>query len=339
MYSIKIVDRIVWGLLCLLSLCSGCSKGGSPGYTPPDDTTVVIPPPGNDQLPVLKGKIVYHSYVEYGEQSKMYLYDFSKKQLSCLSCNWNIYDPMNAHFSPDGTKIVFMGQAVKGGKWDIYLWTIGSMQTPVNLTANDGSRDEDPKFSPDGESICFKQTIGQDIGNLANMDLTGKIVKKITSNTIESGMPYYLMNATSLVYARGAGANSDIYSVEVDGSNNQPVANENNLQEYYPIVADSNSYFYSRWYSTTNHNDQVYRGYFSGAPSVSMPFNSANANYSDAYPYNGEYVFVSSTRPGTVGAYDLYIASIKTGSIRSLSSYHQSINTSANELGLAWSGN
>ena len=66
---------------------------------------------------------------------------------------------MNGVFSPDGTKIVFMGDKKKGQRnWDIFLWTVGGGE-PVNLT-NGGGRDEDPKFSPDGTKIVFKSDNG-----------------------------------------------------------------------------------------------------------------------------------------------------------------------------------
>ena len=324
--------------LFLLTIFIGCGKEKTNGDPAPSDSSVVIPPPPNSNLPDIKGELVYHSYVNYGDESKMYIYDFSKKQLSCISCNWNIHDPMNAHFSPDGTKIVFMGQAVPNGKWDIYIWTIGSPGAPANLTAGDRSRDEDPKFSPDGKSICFKQTTSQSTGNLKIMDLNGTIINNVTNNTIESGVPYYLFNSAALIYARGAGAASDIYKVNMNSSNNRAIEKENNLQEYYPIVVDSNTYLFSRWYSTSNHNDQVYLGYFLGTPSISLPFNTPNANYSDAYPCGTDYVFLSSTRAGTVGAYDLYIAHLKTGAIWTLTSFQQNVNTSVNELGACYWG-
>lgn len=109
--------------------------------------------------PITSGQMVYHSYSNYEAwDSQLYLLNLETGISSMISGSWNIDHAMNAHFSNDGTKIVFMG--VPRGKhnywaWEIYLWDFSSDE-PINLTQN-GERDEDPKFSHDGNSIVFKQ--------------------------------------------------------------------------------------------------------------------------------------------------------------------------------------
>lgn len=287
--------------------------------------------------PALTGKLVFHRYDTYGDVSKMYLYDFSTNQLTWISQNWNIYDPMNAHFNADGTKIVFMGEAVKDGKWDIYIWTVGSSSAPVNLTAGDGCRDEDPKFSPNGYRVCFKQTPSGGVGNLKIMEISSQtITNNVTSNTVESGMPYYTDDATALVYARGAGSGSDIYMVNLDGTNNQSLAATTNVQEYYPIVLGPTTFLYTRWYSASNAHDQVYLGYFGNSTRTRLPFNTSTADYSDAFPCASDKVVLSCDKSGGSGAYDLYIGDMTTGNIWSLSQYNAGINSSLNELGACY---
>lgn len=320
-------------LLLSLNIVVSCSKKSPADTNPvtPTDTTV------NQQLPMITGKIIYHSYDSYGSASQMYIYDFATNQLSFISKNWNIFNPINAHFSPDGSKIVFMGVSTQNGKWDIYMWGVGSGLQPTNLTAGDNCRDEDPKFSPDGKTICFKQTANGGIGNLKIMDLDSKIIKNVTNNTIESGMPYFTKDGASLIYARGSGTTSDIYMVNVDGSNNHPLESINNLQEYYPITFDSASFLYTRSAFTATPYDQVYKANFSTGVAVSLPFNNSNADYSDAFPCGSNYVILSSDRAGGTGNYDLYIADINSGKIWSLNKYNTGINTSKNELGACYS--
>ncbi|RFZ92331.1 hypothetical protein D0C36_12925 [Mucilaginibacter conchicola] len=286
--------------------------------------------------PAVTGKLVYHSYSCYAcAGTKMYIYNFSTNTLTWVSQNWNIDYPMNAHFSPDGTKIVFMGQPAGSGDWDIYLWTVGSSSAPTNLTAGNNLRDEDPKFSPNGYRIAFKQA-----GDLKIMELTGSVTNVVTNTpSIEEGMPYYNDDATGLLYARGAGSASDIYKINLDGTNNTALANVSGVQEYYPIKRDQNTFLYSRWYSSTDHHDQVYMGYFANSTRTRLPFNNNNAEYADAYPCGTDNVILSSTRSGTVGGYDLYIANINTGAIYSLSTYNSGINSSVDELGSAYTPN
>jgi len=286
--------------------------------------------------PNIAGKLVYHSYSCYAcSGTKMYVYNFNTNVLTWVSQNWNIDYPMNAHFSPDGTKIVFMGQPAGSGDWDIYLWTIGSSSAPTNLTVGDNLRDEDPKFSPNGFRIAFKQA-----GDLKLMELTGNITDVVTNTPdIEDGMPYYNDDATALLYAQGAGSSSDIYKINLDGTNNTALANVSGVQEYYPIKRDANTFLYSRWYSSTDHHDQVYMGYFANSTRTRLPFNNNNAEYADAYPCGTANVILSSNRSGTVGGYDLYVANITSGAIYSLSTYNTGINSSVDELGSTYTPN
>lgn len=326
---------IRWCLpVILLGLSIACTKKKSLNPNPQ------VPPPvtdTNSQLPVISGKVVFHSYDSYDDASQMYVYDFATNQLSFISKNWNIFNPINAHFNADGSRIVFMGEASENGKWSIYTWEMGSSLQPTSLTSGDNCRDEDPKFSPDGKTICFKQTPNGGVGNLKIMDLSGKLLNNVTNNTVESGMPYFTNDGKALIYARGAGNTSDIYMVNIDGTDNHALENTNNLQEYYPITIDSNSYLYTKWNSSSNRNDQVYVGYFSKATPVTMPFNQSNADYSDAFPCGEKYVILSSDRSGSIGAYDLYIADIITGKIWSLNNYNAGINSNKNELGACYS--
>lgn len=287
--------------------------------------------------PALTGKIVYHTYVNYGDAAKMYIYNFNTNTLTWISQNWNLHDPINGHFNFDGTKLVFMAQAVPNGKWDIYLWDVGSSSLPTNLTANDNCRDEDPKFSPNGYRICFKQTPSTGVGNLKIMELNGVVTNSVTNNTIESGMPYYSDDATALIYARGAGSTSNIYLKSINAATNKSLASVANVQEYYPIVLGPSTFVYTRWVSASDKHDQIYLGYFANSTRTKLPFNTITADYSDAFPCGSNKLLLSSNKSGGAGAYDLYIADSSTGAIWSLSTYNTQINSGLNELGVAYS--
>jgi hypothetical protein len=288
-----------------------------------------------DPFPITDGKIVFHSYSDYGAwDGKLYFYDFSEQLLVEISENWNIDHTINAHFSPDGSKIVFMGVSEGShyyNSWDVFLWELGST-TPVNLTYSNNIPDEDPKFSPSGNAIVFKQN-----GDLKIMDLSGNIINTLTNDgfSIEESMPYYTEDAQQIIYSRGAGSDSDIYIINVNGSNIQPLENVANIQEYYPITRDSYTFLFTKWISSSNHHDQIYLGYFSGANAQSLPFNDVNADDSDPFPVDSDYVFFSSNRSGSVGGWDLYLADINSGFVWSMSNF--GVNSSNHELGSCYS--
>jgi len=294
----------------------------------------VLPVDTSDlNLPQVLGKLVYHTYSCYScNDSRLSLFDFNTKQLIFLSKNWGITNPMNAHISPDGKKIVFMG--IASGNWDIFTYRLGSVAQPNNLTSNSTARDEDPKFSPDGSKIVFKRN-----GILKEMDTTGLVLRTISVPQSEASMPYYTNNGNGLLYAGSETGSStlDIFLVSLSGGSTVALSSLPNVEEYYPIARDDSSFLFTRWNDQYNQNDQVYMGFYDNKPSIRLPFNQTNSNFSDAFPINEHMVVLSSTKSGGSGQYDLYIADIKNGKIWSLSLYNSNVNTSMNELGACYS--
>ena len=248
-----------------------------------------------------------------------------------LSANWNIEQVMNAHISPDGLKIVFMGyNSGLTEDWDVYIWNIGSTSHPTNLTNCNNIRDEDPKFSPDGNSIIFKQE-----GDIKVMNLSGNIINTLTNDeyTIEESMPYFTKDGQKVIYARDDREKSDIYMMNINGTGITSLYSEVGVSEYYPIIKDSSSFFYSRWISSSIDNDQIYLGDFSGN-TRSLSINDIHSDNSDAYPVNSDYLFFSSNRSGGFGGYDIYLGKISTGEVWNLNNF--GVNSSKEELGVCY---
>jgi len=268
----------------------------------------------------------------------MFLYDFETNEHKNISKNWNIRHAMNANFSPDGNKIIFMG--IRGNKdtWDIYMYDLTTQEHPVNLTPDD-ARNEDPRFSPDGKRIIFKRNL-----RLAEMNLeTGEISSVIPEDGHEYSMPDYNHDGTKVVASKLPSnvrndVGSAIVSIDLQSKTVTPLYDIPDVQDYFPVNANDESFYYSQGYSTEWKGDQVYRGYWDGRPSVRLPFNAGRGeenegDYSDASPAGGDWVVISSTRPGSQGSYDLYLANAVTGQVVSMSEYHKNINTPNAELG------
>jgi len=278
-------------------------------------------------VPKLKGKLVYHNYTTYeSEDSKMYLYDFQTNELKYISENWNIRNAMNAHFSPDGKQIVFMGIGNDTDTWDIFLYDISTNQPPINLTPYGETRDEDPKFSPDGKRIAFKQN-----WKIAEMNLETNQITILSPE--DYSMPYYNATGTKLVCSKSDGHTSSIAVIDIASKSIATLYDAPNVQDYYPINVDDTSFYYSVGYSPDNRIDQVYRGFWDGSPSIALPFNKTDGDYSDTYPVNNDWVVICSTSPISIGGYDLCIANVVSGEIFPMTDYHQGINTYKNELG------
>jgi Tol biopolymer transport system component len=282
--------------------------------------------------PYLKGQLLFHRYSRYEAwDSKLYLLDFAEKSLNCLSDQWPIDHAMNAHFSPDGKRVVFMG--VPRGKlqangWDIYLWDLGSPRVPANLTRGNGLRDEDPKFSPNGKTIVFKQD-----GQVQFMNLNGKNLRPLPriKARAECSMPIFTADGKRVVVMEGAGKDGDLYVFDVEGTARTAVAATPGVQEYYPVAWDVDRLLYVRWHSAENRNDQIYFYSWKMGKAAPISFCMPDANDSDPWPLDSRWLVFSSTSAGGQGGYDLYVGDTLTNRVFPVRV--PGINTRFEELG------
>jgi len=284
--------------------------------------------------PSLQGKMVYHNYTSYDAMdSRMYIYDFATDELQEVSARWtNVRNPMNGHFSNDGRSITFMGIGTATDSWDIFTYELDSGKQPENLTPKGSYRDEDPKYSFDGERICFKRN-----GHLSEIDVATKSIRTLSERSdVVFGMPYYSVSGDKIVFGGSSGSESFIGLWNIPSANMTKLYDKPGCVEYYPITIDQESFYYTGHVSASNPYDQLYIGYWDGRTAKYLPFNNTNADYSDACPISAGWLILCSTRQDSRGQYDLYIANANSGAIYSLSSYNSSINTSKSELGASY---
>ena len=94
------------------------------------------------------------------------------------------------------------------------------------------------------ELIFFNFKINDFVFNLKEMNLSGEIINTITSyDQVEESMPYYTADGQRVIYASGGGSGGDINLINIDGTDFSPLENSLGIQEYYPIVRDSATYF------------------------------------------------------------------------------------------------
>ena len=317
---------LMWMLISLQMLLSCCNKNKLPtDALKPVDTIV--------NRPAITGRLVYHSYSCYEcNDSKIYLYNFSTNTNKVLSNGWNILNPMNARFSPEGKRIVFMGISKRTNQWDVFLYDLEANTQPVNLTSLlPAAKNEDPKFSSDGLRIILKRD-----GKLTEIDATGHIKAQYSVPGTDASMPYFSSDGKYILYAASQGAISSIYRYGIKDSNVQTLYTSAGIYAYYPIVLNDTSFVFTRWYSASNHHDQLYIGYYNAQTPLGLKCNEPTGDYSDGCAAGAKYIILSSTRAGGVGSYDLYITDVTTGVIWTLNTYNTNINTSGNELGAGY---
>lgn len=284
------------------------TPGASTSLNSVDTSFSVTPAP----LPALTGRIAFHrdsnntSLHAPGSADDGHVYVFNLDggtSASKATSGLPLGNAMNPHFSPDGSKVVFM--AIPSGQ--TLLWD--NMRTYVldlaENTHTDLGSGQDPKFSPDGAFIVFKRD-----GQIWRMPSDGGSAVQLTSSTGEKSGPNYSPDGATIVYWLNGGANADIWGMNADGSGAAALVANASIQDYYPIYRDADNILYSRWDSSENpHPDKIYNLQVSSGTSTKLGLNSAGTTYEDADAFAIEdWVGFSSTRKGGGADYDLYIA-------------------------------
>lgn len=292
-------------------------------------------------FPFLSGRLVYHSYFDYGDgSSSLYLHDFAAQTTMKLdNASWNLSDPMNAQFSADGQTLLFM--AIQDGIWNVFVWTIGSSTPPLNLTASLGGRNEDPKFTFDGKRIAFKHD--GDVGFLTLAFNGTEIIgvtsfQPVTSNgwITEESMPVASPSGKYLLYTIGA-ATSRIYRMNMQTGQSQPLTSTPaGAHDYFPVVRDMSTTFFTRGMPVTG-NDQIMMlvPNLTGSTAKALALNDCNSNNSDAAPVDEDHLIFSSNRYDP--PYGLLIGDIGSGKVWRLSPALINLNDGTQKLGANYS--
>ncbi|MDS0524585.1 hypothetical protein NNC19_02770 [Clostridium sp. SHJSY1] len=295
--------------------------------------------------PNISGKMVYHTYSNYNDgDSQLYVFDFEKKENICISDKFKgVFNAMNGNFSSNGSEIVFMALKDRKEKdeWDIFIYNLETEKL-TNLTKGNGLSDEDPKFSPDGKKIIFKQGHLDEAENkvdfnLVEMNLETEELKNLTDDIEEDSMPFYSANGESIYYARATGdKSSKICSINLGNENEiRNIYVENGVYCYYPTIYKDTLYF-SKDYSTTNKSDVIVKMDLNTKEITIPDFNSSEYDCSDAYAISEQYIIISSTKPDGKGGYDLYIADVETGKLWSMNLFGHGINNEKHQLGASY---
>ena len=302
-------------------------------------------PPTTATRPALRGQLAYHVANGTAFDEKIWYINLSNGTAPVdldARYGWNLSHMLNPHFSPDGSKMVFAavpaGNRVRAAQ-DIYLWRVGSSAPPLNLTSQSGAGipDEDARFTPDG-NIVYKRN-----GQLARMTATDSspynyVIGNSSQQTIERSGPSVSADGNSLLFFEQSGANAGIYRASAsNGSGRTLVADQPNVQEYYPVAWKENLFLYAQWIDAAHGEDQIYSVDIETKAQNRFLFNDLSANNSDPYPMDDRYIFFCSNRScsNARGAYDLYLGDSQTGQSWSLSDL--GVNSNNNELGIAYS--
>lgn len=295
--------------------------------------------PAKADIHSLSGTLFFHRYSDYASwDATMWSLDLQSGAFNQINKNWTtVLSPINAHVSSDGQSLTFMGSAAglpavdekNQYDWDVFIsrWEGSQWSDPINLTGANGKRDEDPKFSPDGKTIVYKED-----GILATVASSGGAKTYLSVGKAESSMPYYRTNGIDILFER----EGKIYLKTSTGDQlmDPGIGGESS---YYPIGVDNKRFLFSR--VQDSKHDGIRWGYYDGRPSTDLFFNNDTWDSSDSYPYKDarDFIFLVS---GDVnipkGGYNLVIADLKQKKVINIDDLYGDINSHQQELGPAW---
>lgn len=287
----------------------------------------------------LSGKLFFHRYVEYGDwASKGFELDLATGRLVRIDTEWtSAKSPLNFHPNKAGTSLTFMGTqtGLDENEWDVFVthWDGSKWADPINLTGPNEKRDEDPKFSPNGHTITYKEN-----GVLATIEIDGSEKTYLTVGKPESSMSYFTSDGLSLIFERSG----SIWKRQQDGTESKLWKARAGSTAYYPINVNSQKFLFTQ--VQASRHDRLMFGYYNGDPAKPLFFGSNDCDNSDAYPYKQakRFVFAVSTCPYAFdkvfkGGYNVIMADLKYKKIYSMDAFNRRVNTDNLELGPAWS--
>jgi Tol biopolymer transport system component len=192
-------------------------------------------------------------------------------------------------YSPDGTKLVMTGYADKNNKtWSIYVYDISS-KNMTRLTNKINVWDSDPSWSPDGSMIAFTR-----IYESQNMKNETWMMNSDGSNLhfigVQGFRPKWSIDGSKLIYCSNVSGNWEIYTCNIDGSNEQRILNTPE-DEFDPSWSpDGNTILFT---SMMDGNYEIYKMKQDGTNLTRLTNNTASEGTPDWSPDGTLIAFVS----------------------------------------------
>ncbi|HTQ15184.1 MAG TPA: hypothetical protein VMH86_15025 [Rhizomicrobium sp.] len=229
----------------------------------------------SDTPPALTGRVVYQE----DDSGRLYMYDFAARHfIDIPQLGWGLTAARNSVFSPDGKSILFTAVMGKGGnaKRQVFYWRIGAANY-VNLTDGKTVPNEDPKFSPRGDAIVWKQNFGigtadlvidPDDPSMAHIENFRKLINGSPSGLDgspstpnEASAPVFSPSGRYIYYYVNAHAYARVMRYDtVTRVSASPFAFTpvDGIHYYYPLDPDLYTFLYVSWPDASTMHDKVY---------------------------------------------------------------------------------
>ena len=136
------------------------------------------------------------------------------------------YGIWGVDWSPDGRSLAISGWAPKGGGRDIFEVPLSDPFTAGpfrNLTNTPSPSEDDPEWSPDGETVSFTETKGRSV-QIGVVNRDGSARRILTSGSAQSNGATWSLDGASLTFGSNqSGKSWDLFTIDVATSNVTPL--------------------------------------------------------------------------------------------------------------------
>lgn len=227
--------------VALLSGSPAINAGNNTGSPATDQRGVARPQSGTVDIgayesgvkPAAFGKIVFVSDRDGNRE----IYTMNADGTNQTRLTFNTFFEGGPRWSPDGTKIVFVSDRDGGGTQRIYVMNADG-SNPTLLTPNSfGVGDFDPSWAPDGSKIVFAGTAitspptphiyGIGMMNADGSNHTGVLGSAVPNAAYDN--PIFSQDGSKIIFSHlpNSVPTSDIFSVNLDGSNQTAITSDN----------------------------------------------------------------------------------------------------------------
>jgi Tol biopolymer transport system component len=206
-------------------------------------------------------------------------------EIEAFTCNPGCPAP------PPAGKIAF--ESYRDGNSEIYV-TDADGRNPVRLT-NNGARDADPFFSPDGTRIVFPSDRD---GNyeIYVMNVDGTNLTRLTSNSVHDHRPAFSPDGSKIAFSRNSGSAGEIYVMNADGTNQVRLTNNSASDQSPKWSPDGTKLVF---HSERDGDSEIYVMNADGSNVVKLTNNNSYDNEASFSPDGTRIVFASDRSGNT----------------------------------------
>jgi TolB protein len=165
----------------------------------------------------------------------------------------------SAHWSPDGSQIVFVKQEENSTDDDTDdLWIMGRDGTDSRAVTSDQVSSSEPDWSHDGSRLVYVHDDWEN-ADLHVIDIDGTSDLRLTDNNVQESSPDWSPDGREIVFTVGPYYDDDIFVIDADGTHRQRLTSAEDVTDAVPSWSPDGRWIVFSRYKTERAGWDVYK--------------------------------------------------------------------------------